>query len=410
MFGWGNRESKVRKEGRVYLDYAATTPVRPEVFSVMEQYFTKQFGNASSIHQEGLCAKEAIASAREKVARTLHVRPADIVFTSGGTESNNLALLGHVDWLLYELGVQASEIEVIATEVEHPSIANVLDRLKKQGVVVRYMPIDEAGRVVISEFEKLLSPKTKLVTVAYANSETGVVQDIGRIARTVRAYEKNHGVQICIHTDAAQAPLWLPCQPERLLVDMMSLDAGKCYGPKGVGVLVRRPKAKLSAVTYGGSQESGLRPGTENTALIVGCARAIEIAQEDYEERSAAIAAHRDHMISRLTTEIDDCVLNGSHEHRLANNVNISVLGIDSEFAVVKLDSEGVAASTRSACSGADGGGSQVVAAMTGDASRAQSTIRFSLGEATKQADVDTAVAILKEHVAKMRSFHKTLT
>ena len=186
---------------------------------------------------------------------------------------------------------------------------------------------------------------------------------------------------------------------------MLSLDAGKCYGPKGVGVLVHRPKAKLSAVTHGGSQESGLRPGTENTALIVGCAEALKIAQEGWESRSEVAASLRDSMIDSLTSAIDGVVLNGSRDHRVANNVNISIPGIDSEFAVVKLDSEGVAASTRSACSGADGGGSTVVRAMTGDEARAKSTLRFSLGEATTRLEIKKTVEILRAHVEKTRAF-----
>ena len=400
-----------KKQGnkRIYLDYAATTPVRTEVFDVMKPYFTECFGNASSIHHEGRLAHEAVEAAREEVARCLHVRPADVTFTSGGTESNNLAVLGHVRALL-NTGMLPGDIEVVSTAMEHPSISKVFDELVSMGVCVNFVPVDEEGRVVLSEFEKLLSPKTRLVSVAYAASETGVVQDIGKIARMVRAYEKEVGTEIVVHTDACQAPLWLSCEPERLGADMLSLDSGKCYGPKGVGVLVHRARASLVPVTFGGSQESGLRPGTENTPLVVGCAKAIEIAQNNLESRSEAVSSLRDMFIETLLSSIDGVVVNGSREHRIANNVNISIPGIDSEFAVVKLDSAGVAASTRSACSGADGGGSAVIRAMTADEARAKSTLRFSLGEETTREEIEKTVEILRSHVEKMRTFTEALT
>lgn len=402
--------SRFIKKKRIYLDHAATTPVRPEVYKVMEPYFSERFGNASSIHVEGQTTKAAVDDARLRVARTLKVRPRDITFTSGGTESNNLAILGHIEYLIHEAKVSAAEIEIISTGTEHPSVTKVLDWITEHGVKVHQAPIDEAGLIVIDEFKALLSPKTRLVTVAYANSETGVVQPLSKLGRLIAAFEKEQGTTILFHADGAQAPLWLPCDPERLHVDMISLDAGKCYGPKGAGVLVHRPKAKLSAVTYGGSQESGLRPGTENTPLIVGTAKALELAQTDYQARSERVSKLRDYLVAQLQQAIPDAVLNGSPTDRLANNVNISIPGLDTEFAVVTLDKEGIAASTKSACSGADGGGSAVVRHMTGDEERAASTIRFSLGEDTKRSEIDRAVAVLAAHVKKMRAFQETLT
>ena len=407
MFDFGQKKHNTK---RIYLDHAATTPVRPEVFEVMRPYFTEMYGNASSVHQEGQVAKRAVEDAREELGRCLHIRPSDITFTSGGTESNNLALLGHIEWLIHEKGVLPDEIEIITTATEHPSVERVCSWIKKHGVRVLHAPIDGEGRVIVAEFEKLLSEKTRLVSIAYVNSEIGVVQEIGKLSRIVRAYEKKHDTKIVVHTDAAQAPLWLSCEPERLGVDMLSLDSGKCYGPKGAGVLVHRGRVQLAAVTYGGSQEGGLRPGTENTPLVVGCAEAIKIAQEAWESRSESVAKLRDYFIEKLIDSIGGVVLNGSAEHRVANNVNISIAGIDAEFAIVKLDSEGIAASTRSACSGADGAGSTVVRVMTGDDERAKTTLRFSLGEATTRKEIDTTVEILRSHVEKMHTFHNTLT
>lgn len=408
----GMRLSQIfqKKEARIYLDYAAATPVRPDVFAAMQPYFSDVYGNAGAIHTEGVRASRAVEEARASVARVLQVREEHVVFTSGGTESNNLAILGYIEHLMHAEKIAPTDIEIITTPVEHPSVSEVIGWIQKHGVVVHDVPVDESGRVVRTAFEALLSEKTRLVTFAYANSETGVVQDVGKFSRIIRAHEKKVGSKIVFHTDGAQAPLWLPCAPEHLGVDMISLDAGKCYGPKGVGVLAYRHGVAFAPVTYGGPQEHKLRPGTENTPLIVGCAAALTIAQEKREERSENVRNVRDQLIERLTSAIDGVVLNGSKEHRLPNNVNISIPGIDSEFAVVTLDTHGVACSTKSACGGKDSSGSKVIRAMTGDEARATSTIRFSLGEDTTKDDIDRVVDILKDHVLKSRAFNKTLT
>lgn len=387
---------------RIYLDNAAATPVRREVLLAMTPYWQTHFGNPSSISAEGVKTKAAILAARESIARALRVKADDITFTSGGTESNNLALFGLVK-AMREAGVPESEIEIISTPVEHPSISRGLEALEKEGCKITYVLVDEEGIVDSKQLESLLSPKTRLVSVAYANSETGVVQDLGRIGRIIKAYEKRTGISIAFHTDASQAPLWLPCALDALTVDLMTLDAGKCGGPKGVGVLVHRGKIKLSPILYGGSQESGLRPGTENVPLIVGSAKAIELAQAKWESRSQKVSRLRDSFMSELET-IEGLVINGSKTERLANNVNISIPGLDSEYAVVALDQAGIACSTKSACSGAGSGRSEVVYSMTKDEGRAGSTIRFSLGEKTTSAELRRVAELLREHVHKMKS------
>lgn len=398
-----------KKPRRVYLDYAATTPVRPEVLAAMLPYFSEVYGNPSAVHGEGLEAKRVVEEARTSLARTLRVRASDVVFTSGGTESNNLAIYGTLRDLK-QRGVAFSDMEIISTRIEHPSIAEVLKQVAEMGCRVKYVDVDSDGFVDRKHLAELLSAKTVLVSLAYVNSEIGVIQDVRHLSRVIKAFNKAQQTQIKFHLDACQAPLWLPIQLDALGVDLLSLDAGKCYGPKGVGVLAFTHRVALESVMLGGSQEKGLRAGTENVPLIVGCSKAIELAQAGYEERSAAIAALRDHFIAELTKNIPDCTLNGSVEARVANNINLSIKGIDTEFAVIHLDKHGIAASTKSACSGADGGGSSVVREISGDEERARSTIRFSLGESTKQADLDRTVNILKEHVEKMREFQKTLT
>ncbi len=240
------------------------------------------------------------------------------------------------------------------------------------------------------------------------NSEIGTVQHVGKLTRIVRASEKKYDSRIYVHIDAAQAPLWLSCELDKLGVDILTLDAGKCYGPKGVGVLAFRYGVSLKSFMFGGSQEGGLRPGTENTALIVGAVEALCIAQEAYQVRSSEIQQLRDSFIEDLES-IEGVVLNGSKESRVANNVNISIPGIDSEFAVISLDQQGIACSTKSACGGAKGEGSSVVKAVTHSDERALSTIRFTLGEETTKDEVKQAGKIVRVHAEKMLAFKANL-
>ncbi|MBI4086543.1 cysteine desulfurase [Candidatus Kaiserbacteria bacterium] len=384
---------------RIYLDYAAATPVRPEVFAAMQPYFSERFANPSAIHEEGRVARAAVEAARAIVAKLLKIRLEEVTCTSGGTEANNLALFGVVEAAVAG-GAHPKDIEVISTMIEHPSVLEALDVLEKRGVGVRLAPVTEEGRIDMRGFETLLSPKTLLVTFAYVNSEVGVVEDVKRVVRTVREYERKsaEGRKVFIHLDASQAPLWLPCAMDALGVDLMTLDAGKCYGPKGAGVLAHKRHVPLRSQSFGGDQEGGLRAGTENVPLIVGCAEALHIAQENYEERADKVGALRDFFFKTLEEKIPNVLINGSREHRVANNCNISIPGIDGEFAVVTLDTHGIAASTRSACAGGKGSGSHVVAAITHDADRAGNTIRFTLGEETTREDLVHVAMALSEH------------
>lgn len=386
---------------RVYLDYAAATPIRHEVLEVMRPYFSDVFANPSAIHEEGQRARRAVDDARTRVARLLRVRPEEVTFTSGGTEANNLAIFGIVDAALAE-GKRSEDIEIVSIGIEHPSILEALASLEARGMTVHLAPVDHEGRIDLAMFEAMLSAKTLLVTFAYVNSEVGVIQDVRTIVRLVRKKEKTDR-KIYVHLDASQAPLWLPCAIDMLGVDLMTLDAGKCYGPKGVGALAHKRYAPLRANFFGGGQEGGLRPGTENVPLIVGCAKALEIAQMRYKERAEEVGALRDVFFDALQKAIPGILVNGSRDHRVANNCNISVPDIDGEFAVVTLDNAGIAASTRSACAVGKASGSHVVAAITGDVKRAHNTIRFTLGEETTQSDVLRATQVLSEYVGSSR-------
>ncbi len=412
LFSWPFKS----KPTRIYLDHAAATPLLPAVVEAIRTVEARHFANPSAIHAEGVAARREIDGARTSLARLLGVREPGIIFTGSGTESNNLAIIGAV-YAKHKQGVLFSEMEVVTTVIEHPSVLQTVAFLETLGVVVQRLGVNELGHLRVAELEAVLSPKTVVVTFAYVNSEVGVIQKVGRLARVVRAYEKTNGTRIYVHLDAAQAPLWLPCQLEPLHVDLMSLDAGKCGGPKGVGVVAMRHGVALAPVLFGGPQEGGLRPATENVVGIVGAVAALEEAQLGYKARAAAVSKLRDTFIEQLL-EINGVVLNGDKEDRVANNVNISIPGIDSEFAVICLDAAGIACSTKSACSGAGGGGSVVVKAMisdippessNGQAVRATSTIRFTLGPDTTAVELSHTVAVLKVHIAKTLTFHGSM-
>lgn len=393
------------KKSRLYLDYAAATPLSKRAFLAMKPFLTEGYGNASAIHAEGVAARNGIETARERTARALMVRPEYITFTSGGTESNNLAIAGSIE-ALYREGRFFADMEVVTTRIEHPSVMETMRTLERQGVVVKYVEVNEEGLVKLDDLTTLLSEKTVLFSVAYANSEIGAVQKVRAIRKTLEVAEKKFGSKIMFHLDGAQAPLWLSCQFESLHVDFLTLDVGKCHGPKGVGVLVRGRRAALTPTLYGGGQESGLRPGTENVAGIVGASIALEEAQSDFKTRAEKVTNLRDKSIDYILKEIPTAVLNGpTGEGRLANNINISIPGLDTEFAAIVLDKHGFAVSTKSACAGAGGGESMVVKVISNDPARAASTLRFSLSPETTLQNIKDMTNVLKQHIAKMSNY-----
>jgi cysteine desulfurase len=397
-----------RNKKTIHLDYASATPVHSSVLKEMLPYFSHEWANPSAVYASGVRARTVIETARTELARALRIRPHGIIFTASGTESNNLALLGYIE-ALHETGRTYADMEIISTRIEHPSILETLTVLASRGVNILYVALHDDGHIDIGDFETKLSTRTVLVTFSYVNSEIGVVQDVKRITRLVRAYMQKGDTRIAVHIDACQAPLWLSCEMDMLGVDLMSLDGGKCYGPKGVGVLALRHGISVSPQLMGGGQERGLRSGTENTALIVGFSHAFLRAQNSWKSRSDAADSLRDFMFAELLREIPSAVVNGGREARVANNVNISISDIDSEFAVITLDAHGIAASTKSACGRADSQGSYVVGELTGDSNRARSTIRFTLGEETTKEEIKSAVNVLSAHVIATKAFHATL-
>lgn len=368
----------------------------------MQPWLKSNFGNPSAIHQEGAKAKRAIEDARLQCARTMGIRPNEIFFTGSGTEANNLAIYGYIRSLV-EADDEFSDIEIITTKLEHPSVTNVLNHLEDYGVTVHKVPVTEEGLIDVNKLKELLNKKTKLVTVALVNSEIGTIQPLKKITRLVKKFNHENGTKVKVHTDAAQAPLWLSCDLHRLGVDMMTLDAGKFCGPKGVGIFAKLASTPVKGVILGGGQEEGLRGGTENVAGIVGCAGAFVEAQKNYQKVSEIVSRVRDEGIKILLDSDERVVVNGSQgENRVANNINISLPGIDTEYLAVWLDKKGFAVSTKSACSGAGGGESAVVKEISDDPARASSTLRLTLGPDTKIKDIKTLAKEIKNHLTLM--------
>lgn len=374
--------------------------MQPAVREAMFAYEEVLHGNASAIHAEGREAKQTLNMARQEIATLLGVRAEGVIFTGSGTESNNLAILGLLKDR-YEAGTPYKEMEVVTLKTEHSSIIKPLAYLEKKGVKIHYLAVESSGLVSPKALAAVLSPRTVLVTITYVNSEVGTVQPLRRLARVIRKYEQEHGRKIIFHTDAAQAPLWEPLSLEQLDVDLMSLDARKFGGPKNVGLLVWQKGVKLAPLIYGGGQEGGLRPGTEDVGGALGAVIGLRLATVGQAERVARVRARRDYLLTELRKVQPDLLVNGSLEtdERVANNLNISLPGVDTEYATVVFDTYGVAVGTKSACAGAGGGESTVVRALYDDPARACATLRITLGPETTTADCDYLVQVFKSQV-----------
>jgi len=407
MFG------KKKPTQRVYLDWAAATPLLSAAKIAMEPYLKEFFGNPSAVHAEGQTCRDAVDDARVMVSSAVQVQPEFITFTGGGTEGNNLAIFGVVE-SLKATGRTYESMTVVTTAIEHPSVGEACVALKRKGVQVQYVKVTETGKIDLEHLRALLDETVVLLTTALINSEIGTIQPARAIHKLLHEAEQKHGVQIMLHLDAAQAPLWVNCQLDALKADFVSLDAAKCCGPKGVGVLVRSRRTNIQAVVHGGGQESGLRPGTENVAGIVGAAIAIEWAQAGRQARAEQVVQVRDRSIEHMQSELPQVLINGllprqglgrTGDDRVANNINISIPGLDTEFAAVVLDKQGFAVSTKSACSGAGGGASIVVLETTGDPARASSTLRITLGPDTTFEQLQSLTTVLKKHVEQMSQY-----
>lgn len=403
MFSWLIYEGKrlARPKRRIYLDAAATTPVRPEVLAAMDPFWRRDFGNPAALYKEGVTAQRALIRARTKIARTLYVRAEEITFTSGGTEANNLAIMGVVTSHL-KRGRKPETLHVITTKLEHSSILACVEELERIGVRVTYAPVKSDGRVDLQAFEAMLTPETVLVSVHLVNNEIGVIQPLRDVARRIAAYKALHpDAAITLHTDASQAPLFLDCSPERLGVNLLTLDGQKVYGPKGIGFLFHQRKISLEPIIRGGGQEGGLRSGTEPLPLIVGLAEALVIAAKEREATSARIQLLRDRFVEDLRARIPQMLINGGMVDRIPNNVNISIPAINTEFLTIHLDKAGIAVATKSACL-RDEPGSLVVSSLGYDAARSESTLRLTLGLYTTGEELERAAETIGRIVVQL--------
>ncbi|HEY2555434.1 MAG TPA: cysteine desulfurase family protein [Candidatus Cybelea sp.] len=374
---------------RIYLDHAGTTPLRSEVANVMTETSLRCGFNASSLHFEGRLARAALDDARDRVARILGAKRTEVVFTSGGTESNNLAIFGVVQ-------AAAPGARVVASAVEHHSVRAALERLRERSAAGSPIPVDSNGRVDPQEFERTLGSQPVCASVMYANNEVGTVQPVPALAEIARAH------RVLLHADAVAAPAWLPIDVVDLGVDLLSLSAHKFGGPEGVGVLFVREGVPLHPLMLGGGQEAGRRAGTENVAGIAGLALALELAAAERASTVARIVALRDRLERGVTAAAPGVSVNGAGALRLANLSNMSFEGVEAGDLLIALDLAGIAVSAGSACTSGTLEPSHVLAAMY-PGTRGPSGIRFSLGTTTTAGEIDRVVAAIPSLLVRLR-------
>jgi cysteine desulfurase len=381
---------------RIYLDHNATTPIRPEVLAAMLPYLTEEYGNASSIHGYGQNAREAVEQARTHAAALLGARAADIMFTSGGTESNNHAILGAV------AAAPGQAKHVITSAIEHVAVLDPCRALAKCGIDLTILPVDREGLVNPEAVRAAIRPDTVLITLMLANNETGTIEPIAEIAKI--AAEKG----IVFHTDAVQAAGKIPIDVEKLGVDLLSISAHKFCGPKGVGAMYIRKGTKLGPLMYGGHSERDRRPGTEDVAAIAGMGKAAELALADMREECERISGLRDRLERSLLDRVPHCWVNGARAPRVPNTSNLTFPFIEGESMVIALDLKGMACSTGGACSSGAVEPSHVLLALGLAPEDARATLRLSLGHETTDDEIDFALETIPPVIDRLRRLSPT--
>jgi len=390
---------------RVYLDYNATTPVEPAVLDALLPYFSEEFGNAASIHTPGQQARAAAETAREQVAALIGARPQEIVFTSGGTESDNHAVFGVVGQAFLPVSSSRnadSFPHIITTAIEHEAVLNVCQALEKSGVRVTYLATDRAGQIDLDELQRDIRPETVLITIMHANNELGTVQpleEIGRIAKDRDIY---------FHTDAVQSAGKVAIEVTPLGADLLSLSAHKFYGPKGIGALYIRSGTPLRQLLYGGHHQRGFRPGTENVAGIVGLGKAAEIARASLAADARRVSSLRDKLEQGLLARVPHARVNGSAAPRTPNTTNLVFPGLEGEALLIALDLKGLACSTGAACSSGAVEPSHVLTAIGLPPEEARASLRFSLGRGTTEQEIDFALQVVPAAVEQLRELSPT--
>ena len=396
----GGYQTEMSTTRRIYLDHSATTPVDPRVAAAMGRALTENYGNPSSVHGFGQQARAAVDRARREVATLIGAKPHEIVFTSGGTEANNLAIRG-----LCEASIAHGK-HIITSAIEHPSVKGVCDALEKRGWEITRLPVYDNGIVRVEDLNAALRPDTVLVTLMWANNEIGTIQPVQEVGELIRERRKAQGGQrpLWFHTDAVQAAGRLALNVDEVGCDLLSISAHKLYAPKGIGALYVRRGVRLEVQNVGGHQERERRAGTENVPAIVAFGEAAKLAREEMEQRIAHASALRDRFETRVQQTISDVVINGDREHRLSHLSNISFRFIEGEGLLINLDLEGVAVSTGSACSSGTLEPSPVIRALGVNDELARGSIRFSFGKDNTEADVDYVVEVLAGAVERLRA------
>jgi cysteine desulfurase len=376
---------------KIYLDHAATTPADKRVVEAMLPYFTEKFGNPSSVHSFSREAKDAVNSVRESIALFIGAEPDEIIFTSGGTESDNMAIKG-VAW-----GRRDKGDHIITTRIEHHAVLESCRFLERQGFRITYLPVDKYGMVDPCDVEKAITGRTILVTIMHANNEIGTIQPI----REIGSIAKERGVYF--HVDAVQTAGHIPVNVDDLNVDLISSSAHKLYGPKGVGFLYMRKGTRMHSFMHGGEQEKGRRASTHNVPGIVGFGKAIELARQEMEEEIDLLTVLRDYLVKGILERVSQSSLNGHPEMRLPNNVNISMPYVESEFVLMSLDRMGIACSAGSACTSTSLEPSHVLMALGLSPEAANGSLRFTMGRRTTKEEIDYVLETLPKIVDKLK-------
>ncbi len=388
------------KTKRIFLDYASTTPVDKAVLKTMLPFQTVNFGNASALYKEGVYAKQVLAQARTAVASQLNVKASEIVFTASGTEADNLAVRGIFDFYKSQF-----KPHIITSVIEHPGILEICKYIEHNGGEVTYVPVNEAGLINPQDIKAALKPETVLVTIMLANNEIGTIQPIRDIARLIAEYKQanNKETYPYLHTDASQGGNYLDLSFQKLGCDLLTLDASKMYGPKGVGALGIKSYVEIKPIIYGGGQEKGLRSATENIAGIVGLAKALNMAQKIRDKEARRLKKLQTYFFKKVTKVVPNVIINGDREKRLPNNVNFCIPKLDAEFAVIKLDQKGIACSSASSCINlSENSYSYVVDALgpEGKACR-ESSLRFTFGRDTTKKHLKVVLKLLPTLIQK---------
>ena len=382
----------------IYLDNAASTAVHPEVVKEMLPYFDVQYGNPSSIHQFGRKAKNAIQKARKQVAALIDAEPDEILFTSGGTESNNIILYGISNLPLRTSSTKKERNHIITSSIEHEAILQPCKNLEEIGCKITYLPVDESGMVDLPDVANSLTENTIIVSIMFANNEVGTIQPIKEISEVCKKYD------VLFHTDAVQAVGKVPINVKELGVDALSVSSHKINGPKGIGALFIKKGLRVAPQILGGGQENGMRSGTENVASIVGFGKACEIAKERLNENISHFQTLHSSMLSRVIKEIPHVKLNGHSEKRIFNNIHLTFMGVNGEDLIIKLDEHGIAASTGSACSMHTQKASHVLQAMGFNHEQITGSLRMSFGYLNTLDEVEQTIDVLKKVVSELRS------